>query len=355
MLYPLIVGTADPSHPAVSAYAFSVTLAIQDITGEANSGVSAAHIAKRLEDSEESSALLFALCRKTAPRSLGAFGYPILTEDDLYDVEGWVLVSLPLLEDVDVLEANVTVDASIAPLPGEAQPAHVWQSALELIDALSAELFRPIQHIWVTEPAGASEHPFLRDADYAPAHCEVQATIDAKSILTPGPETACDVVRDMSFNQSDLPHFLATLQESGAKYPRGSLILEPVQWSPSRLRDAAARLKDRGGSQVTAIARDASGTPVGLAEVAKFDNDADSVAEIGLIYVREDNRGIRLGERALVSALSAACSAWPEIQQFYVSYPVPEPGNKHHLLARYSPTVISRATAWQKCTPHHYR
>ena len=355
MLYPLIVGTADPSHPAVSAYAFSVTLAIQDITGEANSGVSAAHIAKRLEDSEESSALLFALCSKTAPRSLGAFGYPVLTEDDLYDVEGWVLVSLPLLEDVDVLEANVTVDASIAPLPGEKQPAHVWQSALELIDALSAELFRPIQHIWVTEPAGASEHPFLRDADYAPAHCEVQATIDAKSIPAPGPETACDVVRDMGFNQSDLPHFLATLQESAAKYPRGSLILEPVQWSPSRLRDAAARLKDRGGSQVTAIARDASGTPVGLAEVAKFDNDADSVAEIGLIYVRENTRGIRLGERALVSALSAACSVWPKIQQFYVSYPVTEPGNKHHLLARYSPTVISRATAWQKCTHHHDR
>lgn len=354
MLYPLIVGTADPSHPAVSAFAFSVTLAIQDITGEANSGVSAAHIAKRLEDSEESTALLFALCNKTAPRSLGAFGYPILTEDDLYDVEGWVLVSLPLLEDVDVLEANVTIDASIAPLPGEEQPPHVWQSALELIDALSTALSRPIRHIWVTEPTGASEHPFLRDADYTPAHCEVQATIDAKSIIAPAPETACDVVRDMSFDKADLPHFLDTLQESAAKYPRGSLLLEPVQWSPSRLRDAAARLKDRGGSQVTAIARDASGTPVGLAEVAKFDNDADSVAEIGLVYVRENNRGIRLGQRALASALSAACSVWPEIEQFYASYPAPQPG-KHHLLARYSPTVISQATAWQKSTHRHAR
>ena len=88
MLYPLIVGSADPSHAAVSSYAFSVTLAIQDITGEAHSGVSAAHLAKRLEGSEESLALLFALCSKPAPRSLGAFGYPVLTEDDLYDVEG---------------------------------------------------------------------------------------------------------------------------------------------------------------------------------------------------------------------------------------------------------------------------
>ena len=350
MLYPLIVGTADPSHPAVSAYAFSVTLAIQDITEEANSGVSAAHIAKRLEDSEESAALLFALCSKTAPRSLGAFGYPVLTEDDLYDVEGWVLVSLPLLEDVDVLEANVTVDASIAPLPGEEQPPHVWQSALELIDSLSAELFRPIRHIWVTEPAGASEHPFLRDVGFAPAHCEVQATINAESIFAPGPESACDIVKDMGFDQVDLPHFLDTLQESAAKYPRGSLLLEPVQWSPSRLSDAAARLKDRGGSQITAIARDSSGTPVGLAEVAKFDNDADSVAEIGLVYVRENNRGIRLGERVLASALCAARSVWPEIRQFYISYPAPGPG-KHHLLARYSPTVISQATAWQKGTP----
>lgn len=354
MLYPLIVGTADPSHPAVAAYAFSVTLAIQDITGEPNSGVSAAHLAKRLEDSEESLALLFALCSKTAPRSLGAFGYPVLTEDDVYDVEGWVLVSLPLLEDVDVLEANVTVDASIAPLPGEEPPAHVWQSALELIDALSAMLSRPIRQIWVTEAPGAPEHPFLRDADYSPAHCEFQATIDAESIPGPEEETACEIVKDMNFDQADLPHFLATLRESAAKYPRGSLLLEPVQWSPTRLRDAAARLKDRGGSQITAVPRDASGTPVGLAEVAKFDNDADSVAEVGLVYVREDNRGIGLGERALASVLSAGCCVWPEIKQFYVSYPVPEPG-EHHLLARYSPTVISQATAWQKGAPHRDR
>lgn len=350
MLYPLIVGSADPSHAAVSSYAFSVTLAIQDITGEAHSGVSAAHLAKRLEGSEESLALLFALCSKPAPRSLGAFGYPVLTEDDLYDVEGWVLISLPLLEDVDVLEANVTIDASIAPLPGEEQPAHVWRSALALIDALSAELHRPIRQIWITEPLGAPEHPFLRADGYAPAHCERQAIINADAIVAPDQNDRCEVIEDMAFDPADLPSFLATLQESAAKYPRGSLSLEPVQWSASRLQDAAARLRDRGGSQITAIARDASGKPVGLAEVAKFENDADSVAEIGLVYVREANRGLGLGKRALASAISAALSIWPQTKQIYASYPNPHPGVSH-ILDHYAPTGISQATAWQKGVP----
>ena len=72
---------------AINAYVFSSTLAAQDITGLSTSGVSAAHVAKRLEGSAESLSYLFALTTREAPRPLGELGYPALSPDDLLDVE----------------------------------------------------------------------------------------------------------------------------------------------------------------------------------------------------------------------------------------------------------------------------
>ncbi|MCP1387252.1 hypothetical protein M5J20_03495 [Corynebacterium sp. TA-R-1] len=182
---PHATGTAHTAHAeaVIGAYAFSATLAIQDITGLATSGVTASHIAKRLEGSAESEALLFAITSRHALRPVTDLGYPELMEDDLLDIDAWVFISLPLLEDTGVVEANVTLDASIAPLPGEEVPAAPWHGAFTLIDDLSTHLARPTRQLWVTHPVGDWTPPGAQEFGYAAAFREDQAVFKAEAAV----------------------------------------------------------------------------------------------------------------------------------------------------------------------------
>ena len=129
-MQPLLFSAGADAEEVVGAYAFSATLAIQDITGDAHSGITASHMTKRLEGSTESDAMLFALTNVRAPRPLGPRGYPEIGVDDLADIEAWVFISLPLLEDTSVIEATVTLcllytspsprDATLSRMPSSA-------------------------------------------------------------------------------------------------------------------------------------------------------------------------------------------------------------------------------------------
>ncbi|MDO5031679.1 GNAT family N-acetyltransferase [Corynebacterium sp.] len=343
MLTPLIVGRAgSPDHEeAVAAYVFSATLAIQDITGSAHSGVSALHVTKRLEGSAESHAHLFALAARNAPRPLGELGYPTLVAGDLLDVAAWVLVSLPLLEDTGVIEAHITLDASVAPLPGEPLPQAPWEAALALVDALSSSLSRPIRQIWVTGTAPAA----LPAAGFEAAFTEAQAEF-AIPAEAPGP-ASCDVVSNMRLDPRDLPDLLGVLSSSSAHYPRGGLVLDTIEWDEQRFRDAGARLHDRGGTLLTALARDKEGHVVGLAEVIRFDSDAANLCELGLVYVLPAHRGRGHATALLSTALEAARHAWPAVDTAYVSYPAQDPAAAA-LAARLGAEELSRTTGWQK-------
>ena len=339
----LIVDSGDTE--AINAYVFSSTLAAQDITGLSTSGVSAAHVAKRLEGSAESLSYLFALTTREAPRPLGEMGYPALSPDDLLDVEAWVFASLPRLEDTRVLEAHITLDAAIAPLPGEKIPAAPWAHALSLIDALSSALHRPIRHVWVTHSLGANEPPALREHGYTPAFSEVQATLSLEAV--PAPVHAVDVVADMDFAPEDIDSFLRLLASASANFPRGELILDTVDWTHQRLIDAGARLRDRGGTQLTALARSESGDVVGLAEAVTFDHDVESVCELGLVYVLPEHRGRGLGCDLVAAVLCAARERWEDAETAFASYPAGEVAAEA-LGRRFGAEAVSATTVWQK-------
>ncbi|AWB84179.1 GNAT family N-acetyltransferase [Corynebacterium liangguodongii] len=339
MLSPLIAA----SDEAVAAYAFSATLAVQDITGLAASGVTASHVAKRLEGSAESSSYLFALAGRHAPRPLGPLGYPVLTQEDLYDVHAWVFVSLPLLEDTGVIEANVTLDAAIAPLPGEEAPREPWEGALSLIDALSNRLTRPIRHLWVTHAVGAPAPPAVELSGYSPAYVEAQGMFPVADL----PAGTCDVVEGMAFSRDDTLSLQHILTSSSAHYPRGELTLDTVTWDAARLRDAHARLNDRGGTQLTALARDDDGRAVGLCEVVHYDSDAEEVCELGLVYVLPEHRRQGHGMDMLCSALAAAREKWPKVETCYCSYPAGDEAAETVARAL-GVDVVSGSTGWQR-------
>lgn len=339
----------------VGAYAFSATLAIQDITGDAHSGVTASHLAKRLEGSTESEAYLFALTDVRAPRPLGARGYPELHASDLADISAWVFISLPLLEDTGVIEATITLDAAIAPLPGEPVPREPWEQALSLIDDLSTTTARPIRHLWDTH-APAADSPaadILAAAGYRPAYRETQSTfaldlLDSLDFLgAPEPvPPAITVVRNMNFAPGDLAGFRSLITAASRHYPRGELALDTVEWTEERVRDASARLRDRGGNQLTAIARahdthGAHDTIIGMAEAVHYDVDDDTLMELGLIYVLPEYRGRGTATQLVRAVLAAAREQWPDVETCYVSSPAGAPDTA-------GAETISASTAWQK-------
>lgn len=355
MYIPLLLNEASKNaEEVIASYAFSATLAIQDITHLASSGVSAVHIAKRLESSTESQSFLFALSTRHAPRATGKFGYGQLSSADLLDVAAWVFISLPLLEDRNVLEASITLDAAVAPLPGEPLPEQPWQAALQLIDELAGSLQRPIRQIWITQAPHSPPHPFLNEFGYTAAYTEKQATFPLKTLSTLPPTAACDVVYNMDFAPDDIDAFLHLLSDASAHYPRGALQLDSVTWTNQRLTEAAARLRDRGGNQLTAIARDATGTPCGLAEAVRFRHDDKTICELGLVYLLPEQRGHGLGMAMIASVLEAACKRWEDTTTCYVSYPAHSP-QAQRMMKTLTATTITISTAWQKSSNYSAR
>lgn len=347
----------DAAEAVVGAYAFSATLAIQDITGLATSGVSASHISKRLEPSAESAAYLFALTATRAPRPVTDLGYPELFADDLENVEAWVFLSLPLLEDRQVIEANVTLDAAIAPLPGEPIPEAPWRGALSLIDALSAHFNRPTRHIWVTHAPGEGAPPATETFGYSQAFQENQATFAMQRILelpsgNAGESTTIEVVNGPGFHSErtgvpgEVEQFSRLLTSASKGYPRGTLQLDTIEWDLNRIVEAGQRLGDRGGLQLTGLAH-ADGHIVGLCEVIRYHADDPKVCELGLIYVLPEHRGRGLGAELIRATLEYAHQTWEEVDTVYCSYPAGS-APAESIMRRVGANVVSSTTALQK-------
>lgn len=343
----------------VGGYAFSATLAIQDITGLATSGVSAPHIAKRLEPSAESEAMLFGLVSTQHLRPVTDLGYPELFTADLDFVEAWLFVSLPLLEDRGVIEANFTFDSEVAPLPGAPTPAAPWASALSLLDDLSARLARPTCQLWVTHALDAPEPPQVREYGYTPAFREDQATFRADAIRSLPSSSLAEfaVVHGPGFSvrrtaaPGELEQFSRLLTSASRDYPRGELVMDTIEWDLARILDAGARLQDRGGLQLTGLAY-LDGECVGLCEVVRYTSDDPKVCELGLVYVLPEHRGRGIGSAMLRVTLERAKEEWEDLETVYCSYPADSPA-ANALMGQLGAEVVSTTTAWQRVTGRH--
>ena len=342
------------SEAVVGGYAFSATLAIQDITGLATSGVSASHIAKRLEPSTESEAILFALTSEQPLRPVTDLGYRELFDDDLDHTEAWLFVSLPLLEDRQVIEANFTFDSEIAPLPGEPVPTEPWVAALSLLDDLSTRLGRPIRQLWVTHSPDDDTPPGVVEAGYTAAFREDQATFEIAGLVSLPASAPAEfaVIEGPGFfsrrkaGENEVEQFSRLLTAASRDYPRGELIMDTIEWDLARIRDAGARLQDRGGAQLTGLAY-VDGVIVGLCEVVRFHADDASVCELGLVYVLPEHRGRGIGAAMLRASLSRAKEVWEDLETVYCSYPA-DSAAASAIMRVVDAETVSTTTAWQK-------
>ena len=71
----------------------------------------------------------------------------------------------------------------------------------------------------------------------------------------PGAPGAPSEQQSAAARSRETAQFSALLTAASRDYPRGDLQMDTIEWDLQRITDAGARLMDRGGQQLTGVAR----------------------------------------------------------------------------------------------------
>ena len=197
----------------------------------------------------------------------------------------------------------------------------------------------------------------MRGYGYTPAFREDQGTFSISAIQglpdAVGTENAeFAVIEGPGFfsrrkaGADEVQQFSRLLTAASRDYPRGELVMDTIEWDRERIRDAGARLQDRGGAQLTGLAY-VDGVIVGLCEVVRFLADDAKVCELGLVYVLPEHRGRGIGSAMLRASLTRAKEIWEDLETVYCSYPADSPA-ANAIMRGLNAEVVSSTTAWQK-------
>lgn len=322
-------------------FCFTQNLAAQEASGDRLASVSVERVLTRLQGSTESDALLLALVDDSLTPVLapvGDLGVPVLpATDDERDLEvaAFAYLSIPLLEELRVVEAELVLDAGYLPLPGEELDADAVAVRAELmrgVEEVCRALGRDVLQLWSDQ--GAPEH-------YGPA---VTVHQYALRVASPSSRVPHGFSVRVAGNYAPVDGLSTLLSTASADADHGSLHTEPVRWTGDRLREAAGRLAARGEQQLMILLVDGSGTARALCEFTAHVGADPTVAELGVVAVDRDFRGRGLGHAVLAAGLA---NLWPEVRTVYASAAASDTATAR-LLAPYSPELLTSATAWQR-------
>lgn len=323
------------------SFVFCANLAAQEASGDRLASVSVDRVLTRLIGSAESGALLLALVDDAETPVLapvGEFGLPTLPAvDDCREVEAaaFAYLSLPLLEERRVAEADIVLDAAYLPLPGEELDPDALAVRAELmhgVEQVCRQLGRDVIQLW--SDSGAPEHylPAVTVDQYA-LRC-----VSADSVIPDGLHLR------VAHNYAPVDGVSTLLSTASADAEHGSLLTEPVDWTPQRLRQAAERLRAQGERQLMALLVDGSGTARALCEFTAHSSADPTVAELGVIAVDRSFRGRGLGHAVLAAGLG---NLWAGVETVYASAAAHDQATSR-LLAPYGPELLNSAAAWQR-------
>ncbi|QGU07625.1 hypothetical protein COCCU_08505 [Corynebacterium occultum] len=353
----------------VRSFVFMANLAAQEITGETGSSVSAARVVQRLAGSTESDSLMVVMAESgpgmweidpdtghsLLPSTLTE-GFADVSED--YEYLGFLHLSIPLREDLAMVELECVLDAEFQPVPGErltAEGSQVYQSLLAEGESLARTLGRKVIQLWqthpVTEDPGAESFAEqLRAAGFLPDLVEVQGVIELFEVSRQSPILPADVGVDYFDSHlipdSHLEGVLGLLYQASLDIPHGQLYLEPQRWTRERLAEAEARRLNTGLEVAYVVLSDAAG-PVALSELHRHPASEPGTLEQGITVVSPRRRGQGLGRMVKHLALIQAMERWPWAERVYSSGGAQNAGMLH-INRSLGMREISRGTAWQK-------
>lgn len=353
----------------VRSFVFMANLAAQEITGETGSSVSAARVVQRLAGSTESDSLMVVMA-ETAPGmwetdpqtghsllpSTLTEGFADVSED--YEYLGFLHLSIPLREDLALVELECVLDAEYQPVPGEQlspESSQVYRSLLAEGESLARKLGRKVIQLWqahpVTDDPGAESFAEqLRAAGFHPDLVELQGVIELFEVSRQAPALPAGVRVDYFDSHlipdSHLAGVLDLLYQASLDVPHGQLYIEPQRWTPERLAEAEARRRDTGLEVAYVVLSDASG-PVALSELHRHPASEPGTLEQGITVVLPHVRGRGLGRAVKHLSLIHGMERWPWAERVYSSNGT---GNTGMISINRSLGMrgISRGTAWQK-------
>lgn len=333
----------------IRSFVFMANLEAQEASGDVNASATVEQVLTRLKGSSESDVVLIAAVDETVTPVLapaGPLGLPLVPATGSREVDLEVLaylhISLPLLEDVDLAELDITLDAAYLPLPGEPMEDKAHALRDELLGrgaALARDHFQRSRFlVWTddTEPAPPS--------DFVKA-----VTVEQTVMAVPeGLELDDDTVIVSSYG-ADSPYaadIAELLTQASIDTDHGSLKLEPQLWSPTRLVEAAARLKDRRDEQFMSLVL-LDGEVIALSEVTLRDEPDASVAELGMTATKRGFRSEGFGRQALKAVISELAWRHPQVKKMYGSAAATDAA-AWAMYSPFAPELIDRATGWMK-------
>ncbi|APT93681.1 GNAT family acetyltransferase [Corynebacterium phocae] len=359
---PQAQGAGDSATPsdAVLTFVFMANLAAQEATGDSAASTSPERVLNRLKGSTESQTYLFPVSAGAAPlcevSELGLPLIPAVGPMPELDFVGFIHISLPLLEETSNAEVECILDVEYLPMPGEDLSAEGrrltdWMAAqaLELVKKLG----RSRVQVGVLFPRGkdCSFDPMAQSyaqLGFVPKHSEQQMKIavpDNPPVPMLDKHTMVRVWPDYDICPDYLGQVLDLLTVASTDAHNGTLTVEPIVWTPARLADAYARLRDRRAHTLL-VALIRKSQIVAMAELSRQDHGDPEVAEWTLTVTHRDCRMRGFAWAAKLAALRACAKLWPGVTRTYTSVAGDDPAMLR-INQRLGAEVISTSEAWE--------
>lgn len=352
---PHLPANTDPSDVVLSQV-FNANLASQEASGTADAAVSVERTLHGLRPGPQSEPHMFALIAREPGETEDYLDVPAQGDDRNFDYLGYLTVTLPLRENTDTAEVAVTLDAGLAPLPGEELSPEAVK-ALRRLYQLAADVAREhgrgtLQAGLMTSPSiGVDGDPrvrLMRELGFELAYQGGEYLVELGELpAAPLPEgIAATVFEGVSPPEPLVDGFLELLRIASTDVPHGSLRAEPANWSRERLAEVAAHSARLGSQLVNVVLSDAYG-PVGFSYASRHPGSNPAVAEQDLTVIHPRARRQGLGTAIKAILWRELRTRHPEVRRV-CTFVSDDNAAMRAINAKLGATLTAIETVWQK-------
>lgn len=343
--------SAEPAD-CLRSFVFDANLAAQEASGDPAASGSPRRVLQRLQGSTESRTYLFGLT-DSALGPAGELGLPVISAAEPspeIDFDGFIHISLPLLEETENADIECVLAADLLPLPGE----ELEPEALDVTRALAREALRLTRQLGRTTAQVGMLYPPDADHTYDPMsqaylelgfrrkHAERQMFVE---IAPTPPVVGAQVWPDYDIPEELLDDVLRLLTLASTDAVYGDLSVEPIVWTRQRLNEAHARLRSRKAHTLL-VGIVEQGRVVALTELSRHGDADPEVCEWTLTVTDREQRRRGLATRAKQHAQYAVAHHWPDVRRAYCSVAQADPA-MNALYKRLGAHVISASSAYE--------